>query len=125
MVRAQQLSLQDAAVASYVKLPPPDRRQYERASWVLECELVYQIRHLNYREFWDREQEFHSLKREEVWQAGSYHHLMEELYERLRERENRLEGVVTYWNERLQEVNQGIEGLLEEARRVLSGSARH
>ena len=42
-VRAQQLSLKDAAVAAYVRLPSVIRVRYAQASWLLERELVRQI----------------------------------------------------------------------------------
>ena len=96
LVRAQQMSLLDAAVAAYVGLPYGARIPYVRASRWLEEELNEHL----HSQVGDQGSDFHTLKRREVWQACHYFYYVREIHMRLEERETRLESFVKYWNER-------------------------
>ena len=120
-VRAQQLSLQDAAVAAYVQLPSAIRVRYAQASWLLERELVRQIERLSRREFGNRMVEFRSLKRREVWQASHYHQLVRELYERLTASKRRAWMLVQHWNDQVREVCWDMTRWRAEMKRIELG----
>ena len=125
VVRAQQMSLQDAAVSAYVGRAPSFRTMYAQASRLLERELDVQIGNLNRWESESLSLELRSLKRQEVSQASHYFHYVQELYLYLCGREDRLEKFATYWRDQVQRMGSDASNVRARIRRAMVGPVGH
>lgn len=107
LLRVQQMSLQDAAVAAFGM--PSLQDKYKTSSRKLEAKLRSQIRILSKRDFIDKHFAIVNLKRKEISQESNYGSRREDLYGNLIVLFRKMENEVLILQQQRTEIEETLE----------------